>query len=284
MKQSHHCSWLPPTLLILGLLLLVLSESGYLAPMGNALHYALDPLRRAFLHITETTGDLFPAVREVSELRAEVEDLQAQVDALTIERVRLQEYKIQAQQLDALWNSVRKYPGWAFVGADVINWGATGDTFSHWDVMDVESSRHPRYIIINVGTRQGVGVGMLVLTSEANLVGQVAQVSSNTAKVQLLTSPDSAIAALLETSQATGLVVGWSDDTLRMEYIPQEENVNIGERVLSLGLGNSMPKGLVIGQVTKVHQRDYELFQSATVQPMADFSRLEIVLVITASE
>ncbi len=45
-----------------------------------------------------------------------------------------------------------------------------------------------------------------------------------------------------------------------------------------------MPKGLVIGQIVEVRQADYELFQTAIVRPAVDFSRLELVLVITAFE
>jgi len=67
-----------------------------------------------------------------------------------------------------------------------------------------------------------------------------------------------------------------------MEYIPQEEAINVGDIVLTSGLGGVMPKGLVIGQVTEVQQMGYALFQSAIVRPAVDFSRLELVLVITA--
>ena len=69
-----------------------------------------------------------------------------------------------------------------------------------------------------------------------------------------------------------------------MEYIPQEEQIDVGDIVLTSGLGGVLPKGLVIGQVTEVLQMDYALFQSATVRPAIDFSRLELVLVITEFE
>jgi rod shape-determining protein MreC len=69
-----------------------------------------------------------------------------------------------------------------------------------------------------------------------------------------------------------------------MEYIPQEESINVGEIVLTSGLGGFVPKGLVVGQVTEVQQVDYALFQTAIVRPVVDFSRLELVLVITVFE
>jgi rod shape-determining protein MreC len=222
-------------------------------------------------------------VGEVRELRTRVEELQAQVDALTVENVRLREYEAEVQQLRALLNFVSEYPISASLGAEVISREAC-DTFPCGDVVGVEPNPYLRYVTINVGTLQGVGIGMPVVSGGAGLIGRVAQVGPRTAEVQLLTDTDSAVAALLQTSRVTGLVVGQPDGTLRMEYIPQEENIDVGDIVLTSGLGGFMPKGLVIGQVTEVLQMDYALFQSAVVRPAIDLSRLELVLVITAFE
>lgn len=283
MKQSPRRPWLPLALLVLGLLLLVLHESGYLTPVENALHYVLDPLQRALSHVATVTGDLFQTVREVRELRAQVEELQTRVDALTVENVRLREYEAEAQQLRALLNFTSEYWVSAFVGADVIGREAC-ETFPCGEVVGTDPNPYLSYVTINVGAQQGVKVGMPVVSGGAGLVGRVAQVSARTAKVQLLNDPDSAITALLQISRVTGLVVGQPDGTLRMEYIPQEESIGADEIVLTSGLGGFMPKGLVIGQVTEVEQMDYELFQVAIVRPVVDFSRLELVLVITEFE
>lgn len=283
MKQSPRRSWLPLVLLIFGLLLLVFSESGYLSPVENLLHYVLDPLQRLFSSAVEGTGDLFQTVRDVRELRAEVEELRAQTDALTVENVRLREYEAEVQQLRALLNFTSEYPISAFLGADVIGREAC-DTFPCGEVLGTDPNPYLRYITINVGSQQGVRVGMPVVSGGARLVGRIAQVGPRTAKVKLLTDPDSAVAALLQASRVTGLVAGQPDGTLLMEYIPQGESIGDDEIVLTAGLGGFLPKGLIIGQVTEVLQEDYELFQAAIVRPAVDFSRLELVLVVTAFE
>lgn len=283
MRESPRRSWLPLVLFVLGLLLLVFSEAGYLAPMENTFHYVLDPLQRAFSRVVVITGDLFQTVYEVRELRTQVEELQAQVDALTVENVRLREYEAEGQQLRALLNFASEYPISAPLGADVVSREAC-DVFPCGEVVGTEPNPYLRYITINVGAQQGVEVGMPVVGRGAGMVGRVAQVGPRTAKVQLLIDPNSAIAALLQTSRITGLIVGRPDGTLRMEYLPQEESVSVGDIVLTSGLGGFMPKGLVIGQVADVQQMDYALFQSAVVRPAVDFSRLELVLVITAFE
>lgn len=282
-RQSPRRPWLPLALLVIGLLLLVLHESGYLSPVENLLHYVLDPLQRAFAGLVENTGDLFKTVREARELRPQVEELQGEVDALTVENVRLREYEAEVQQLRALLNFVSEYPVSAFVGADVVGREAC-DTFPCGEVVGMEPNPYLRYVTINVGSQQGLEVGMPVVSSGAGLVGRVAQVSPRTAKVQLLTDIDSAVAVLLQTSRVTGLAVGQPDGTLHMEYIPQEQTVEVNDTVLTSGLGGVVPKGLVVGEVTEVRQVDYELHQAAIVEPAVDFSRLELVLVITAFE
>lgn len=297
MRESPRRSWLPLALVILGLFLLIASEAGYLTSAENAFHYVLDPLQRLFSRVAEIIANLFETVREVRELRARVEELQAQVDALTLENVGLRDYRAEVQSLRALLAFTDEFSISGYLGADVIGREAC-DTFPCGEVIGEEPNPYLHYVTINVGAQHGVEVGMPVVSGGAGLVGRIAQVAPRTSKVQLLTDRESAITAILQTSRATGLVEGQPDGTLRMEYIPQEmiigvdnsaddqeqENAGVGDIVLTSGLGGFMPKGLVIGQVTEVQQMDYELFQAAVVRPAIDFSRLELVLVITSFE
>ena len=68
---------------------------------------------------------------------------------------------------------------------------------------------------------------------------------------------------------------------LVMDYIPQSGLFSIGEVVLTSGLGGRFPKGIPIGQVVEIRQRDIDVFQQAVVRPTVDFSRLELVMVVT---
>lgn len=277
--------WLPLVLVILGLLLLVSNEAGLLAPVENALHYVLDPLQRIFAGGVEVGGGLFGALGEARDLRAQVEELQSQVDSLTVENVRLREYEAEVQQLRAMLNFVSEYPLVAPLGADVVSRDVC-ETYPCAEVVGTDPDPYLRYVTINVGAQQGVGVGMPVVTSGAALVGRVSQVGPRTAKVQLITDADSATAALIQRTRVTGLVSGQPDGTLSMEYVPQSEDleVSVGDIVLTSGLGGVLPKGLVIGQVAEVETAAYEMFQPVRVRPAVDFERLEIVLVITKFE
>jgi rod shape-determining protein MreC len=249
----------------------------------RATHYVLDPLQRLFSNTIESAGGIFRTVREVRDLRAEVEELRAQVDALKVENVRLREYEAEARQLRTLLNFASDFPISTYLGAEVVSRDAC-DEYPCGDTVGMEPNPYLRYVTINVGAQQGAEVGMSVVSGGAGLVGRISEVGPRTAKVRLLTDPDSAVAAILQTTRGTGLLVGQPDGSLQLNFIPQEEEVRVGDVVLTSGLGGLMPKALVIGQVTAVQQKEYETFQTATVRPAVDFSRLELALVVTGFE
>jgi rod shape-determining protein MreC len=121
---------------------------------------------------------------------------------------------------------------------------------------------------------------MPVIT-EQGLVGRVAAVTSGAARIQLVTDPASSINVYLKSSMAQAVLNGSLTGELSLEMIPQSAEVQPGELVLSSGLGGNYPPDVLLGQVTSVRRRETDLFQTAVVQPVIDFSQLQIVLIIT---
>jgi rod shape-determining protein MreC len=113
------------------------------------------------------------------------------------------------------------------------------------------------------------------------LVGRIHKVGPDSSTVLLITDPSSGVQALTQRNRVVGVVTGRAGDEPVMEYIPQGAEISVGDLVITSGLGGNFPKNLVIGQVVEVRQRDYEMFQQATLRPTVNFDRLEFVLVIT---
>ncbi len=283
MRESPSRSWLPLVLSVLSLLLIVSSEAGLLSPFEGVFHYLSDPLQRFFAGFVAGIGNMFSTVRNVRALQARVEELQRQVDALEAENIQLREIKAEVETLRAQLNFVDEFPILAYLGADVVDRAAC-TTYPCGEVIGFEPNPYLRYVTINVGARQGVKVGMPVVSGGPRLVGRVAEVFQRTARVQLITDRESAVAAFLQNARTTGLVVGQPDGSLLIQYIPQDQPISVGDIVLTSGLGGTLPKGLIIGQVAEVLQMDYASSQAAILRPALDFSRLEQVLVITAYE
>jgi rod shape-determining protein MreC len=273
----------PLLLLIFCVTLLVLHETEIFSPVEGGLQFIFVPLQRAATALVEGVGGLFKSVRDVRELETQVAGLQAQVDALLSDNIRLQTYEAEAITLRTLLDFRNDNPTWAFLGADVVGQDACASA-PCGEVIGQEPNPYLRYVSVNVGAADGVEVGMPVITGGSTLIGRTAEVGLQTTKVQLLNDTASSVAVRLQASRATGIVVGQPDGSLRMIYIPQSEEVEVGDIVLTSGLGGGLPRGLVVGQVAEVVRQDFALHQEAVVRPAIDYGQAELVLVITSFE
>jgi rod shape-determining protein MreC len=121
---------------------------------------------------------------------------------------------------------------------------------------------------------------MPVVTAQG-LIGRIDAVIADAARVQLITDPASAVNVRLQNSNIQAVMNGSVTGDLSLDLIPQDVNLEEGSVVLTSGLGGGYPPDLIIGQVINVRKREADLFQQAFVQPVVDFTRLEIVLIIT---
>ena len=146
-----------------------------------------------------------------------------------------------------------------------------------------ESTNFLDTILIDLGHAHGIEIGMPVVTDQG-LVGRISEVTDSVSKVLLLTDPSGSASALLADSRLNGVVRGSSSGDLVMDFIPQGPTFEVGEVVLSSGLGGKFPKGIAIGTIESIESQPNAVFQTATVRPAVDFGSLEMVMVITNFE
>lgn len=132
-------------------------------------------------------------------------------------------------------------------------------------------------IYIDRGSKDGLKTDMPVITPEG-VAGKTVAVFSHTAQVLLLMDSSSGAGAMLEKTRDEGVLKGSGDDICLLDYVPSGTVVTLGERVVTSGLDQIYPKGLLLGIVAKVS--DGNIYKSITVKPAVDFNRLEDVLVI----
>ncbi len=123
---------------------------------------------------------------------------------------------------------------------------------------------------------------MVIVSEGGSLVGVVSKVLDGYSWVTLITDPNSNVNALIQDSRTEGVVSGGLHDGLSMDLIPQDAEVEPGSMVTTSGLGGNLPEALVIGWVRSVRGEPQEIFQKADVEPAANLSRLENVLVLTS--
>jgi len=260
------------TLALLVVIGLVLDELGALGPLQGIFLQITTPFQRLLNGLTNRLIDTSQSWRDLRDLRARNQQLESLVDQLMIENVRLKEVEAQNEDLRRKLAFSETHPQYILKAAEVKG-----------RVIGYEPANFMSVLVIDVGKRHGIRKGMPVV-SDRGLVGRILSVGTNWSKVLLIIDPSSSVAALVQSSRAPGVVSGHLGQELTMGYIPQEETVNVGDVVLTSGMGGDHPKGLVVGQVVEVHRRDIDTFQEAVVRPAVNFDKLENVLVITSFE
>lgn len=136
-------------------------------------------------------------------------------------------------------------------------------------------------LIINRGTREGIAAGQPVIAGRGFFIGKIVRAEPDMAVVQLLYDHQSKIAAAtLSDSASMGLVEGGYGVSVRMNLIPQNEIIRVGDMVVTSGLEALIPHGLPIGTIEIVEKEAYQPFQRAVIAPSVDGRRQRLVSVI----
>ncbi|MFS0575360.1 rod shape-determining protein MreC [Sporosarcina sp. 179-K 3D1 HS] len=153
----------------------------------------------------------------------------------------------------------------------------------HATVISRNPDQWEEKIIIDKGAVHGIKENMAVITANG-LIGKIILVNKFTSTVELLSTENRnfRVAAVIPGEKpAFGLIEGY-DRTRReliMKRIDSSFEVEVGQKVISSGLGGIFPAGLLIGEVTEVSTDDYGLTKLVYIRPAADFSMLDHVMV-----
>lgn len=249
-------------MLAAGLLLLALG--GYLTPILNGVLQPVLGAQTWLYDRFQAIQDFINAPADIARLRQENAELRSENASLQTEIIALQQQVTEIELLSALLDFARARPENAYQAAQVI--GRDPSPFLH-------------YIMINRGSDDGIRRGMPVVAQQG-LVGRVAQVTANAARVELITDPAAQVSVRMQPSEVDGVLAGSITGDLSIDLIPQDAVLQPGDLVFTSGIGGLYPSNILIGQVSSVQQEAQALFQTADVQPVVDFTRLEIVLVI----
>jgi rod shape-determining protein MreC len=124
--------------------------------------------------------------------------------------------------------------------------------------------------------------GMPVLSFDGT-VGTVLRVAGDKVDVELTVDSGFGVDVVVERTGARGFVRGMGDRSryaVRVEYMQRTDEVDVGDVLLTSGVGCRFPKGVPVARVNKVVRRDFGMYQSVEAEPSVDFSRLEEVLIV----
>jgi len=133
-------------------------------------------------------------------------------------------------------------------------------------------------VTLNVGEKDGVGVGMPIITGEG-LVGRVIAVSGGYAVGQMMLNIDFRASAKVQRSRVDG-IIGWDGKVLLLKNVAKSLDVRPGDAVVSSQYSNAFPPNIKIGVVGAVTEMPGNLFKRVEVVPAVDFIRLEEAFVL----
>lgn len=241
---------------------------GAMAPGSSIGSALITPFQRLFTTVSHGIGDTWKAFTDNQAIMEENAALQQQVDELT---GQLTEYQTAINE-NAFYKGFLEiketHPDFQFAEAMVI--AADGTDLYH-------------SFVIDKGSLAGVSAHDPVITS-AGLLGYVSEVSLTSAKVTTLLDPGLNVGGYDSRTGDTGVLTGdaayAAGGYTRLYNLPRSSSVAIDDYILTSG-GGIFPKGLVIGQVADVSRDTEDTTVSASIRPMADYSDLRKVMVIT---
>ena len=227
---------------------------------------AITPFERGVVWLQNGTGNLWHNYFYLRGVRAENRQLKEQIEQLRLEQVRLSEDAAQARRLQTLLAFKEQFIS-RTVAAQVI--GSSGSDLS-------------RIVTIDKGKSAGLESDMAVITSDG-IVGKVLLVYPSVSQVLLLNDQSSGVGVILEKTRLQGVLRGTASGEVALERVMSDEQVPVGETVLTSGGDRIFPKGLPVGTVMKVGNGK-DLFLNIKVKPSADLSKLEEVLVLVEKQ
>jgi len=223
---------------------------------------AASPFERAGSYSFGWVRDTWRHYFALQNTTKENEQIRHENDALKLQITQLQGKAAEADRLAALLNFRQSHAGVPMIAARVI--GASAGAAS-------------QTIQLDRGERDGIRINMGVITPDG-VVGKVVESYPNAAQVLLLTDKESGVGATLADSRIQSPVGGQGEPLLVMKYVPNDDTVNLGERVITSGMDRIFPRDLPVGTVAEI--KSGNPFKQIRIKPAANLERLEEVLVL----
>jgi len=133
--------------------------------------------------------------------------------------------------------------------------------------------------IVDKGSYNGIKRGFVVIT-HLGLAGKVIETGDYTSKIMLINDPGLGVSAIVQRSRQEGLVTGTLGRSLIMKYLPKDADIQVSDVVITSGLTESYPKGLLIGTVVNIKDEFSGLSRNCQIKPAVNLSSIEEVLII----
>lgn len=141
------------------------------------------------------------------------------------------------------------------------------------------------HVILDKPSTDLVSDARLPVITLDGVVGTTGKVAGDTVEVQLVVDAGSGVDVVVERTGARGFIRGTGDEAAylcKVEYVKRTDEVEVGDLLVTSGVGRRFPAGIPVAKVSKVVRRDFGIYQTVTAEPTVDMSRLQEVLIVVS--
>lgn len=236
----------------------------WFANLRSTTHAAMQPVYRFSAYPSFVTHWLLGNVRSKESLRRENSQLEAE----------LAQANVRLQQLDYLAAQNARLQG--VLSAPTPLSGKL--TLAR--VIGIDSNPLKHVLVLDKGGNNGVYIGQTVV-DEKGIMGQIINVYPVTSRVLLISDTQQSVAVQVKRTGQRAIVTGTGDsNNISLQYIPKTADIQVGDELISSGLGERVPAGFNIGKVAKIDREHNGDFAKIDVQTTANLTNSAYVLLL----
>ncbi len=223
----------------------------------------IGPVLKVMSTPVRVVDDLLGSYINLIDVKRRNGELKKKIESMEVENQKIAELEKENERLKALLDMVEQQPN-VMIAARV-----TGEDVMNWF----------KCIIIDKGKSAGVREKMPVVTP-AGIVGQAVEVSRWHTKVMIINDTNSAVDVYTTGKHTRGIVEGTGQTVLKMKYVLKNDDIEVGDRLITSGKDAVYPEGLPLGIVININKTRPGLFSDIDVMPFNNFKKLDEVLVV----
>ncbi|MBP1890478.1 rod shape-determining protein MreC [Clostridium moniliforme] len=234
---------------------------------------ALNPIQKIAYTANSKLKEFVDLCLNFSTVKAENKSLAAENAKLKQKLLEYSDLKAQNDELRKVLKFKDSRDDYNYIATNIIG-------YSGGNILDG--------YIVDKGKNDGIEKGMIVIAANG-LVGQVTSVASNWSIIKSILNENVAVSVKVDsTKENTGILRGYreSDGTsvCKVENLPMDSNIKVGDTIVTSGLGQIYPKDIMIGKVESVEEDKVNVMKNAVVKPNVDFNKLEELFIVVPKD
>lgn len=254
--DTHRDKTVLAIAVILSILMLNLDEESQVHSVRVISSFLLAPVEKAQKHFAD-----------LDSLRAENDKLREVVAALSYERSRLLHFKRERERMRNLLN-FRRDSHYRFLPCEVIA---------------MSSNVYHHSVTVDRGSNDGILKGMPVV-GYRGVVGRIIQVFPSSSRVILINNHSVSVSCRDRRSRVIGVLRWDYGNYFNLDYVSKDEDVMVGDTLVTSGLGKAFPGGFPVGIVFSIRDEEERVSRKVRVVSMADLGTVEELFIVMSSD